>query len=442
MKRVKIVSPSAELSVIRAMCCKNLKVSGAVLSTVDDSYFYEDLSKELYHYIKDRFSESASAPTIKSIIDDPEVSDEAKEYLKSSNQKIEDQDEALKAVNTLNKYRRTRILFNIAKEIGSRFDESKLNIDSLISDVASAVAQAQATKSNKDCFLHFGKNDNAKELLNDIIYGEDNDSIIPTGFKVFDDLSGGIDRGALFTIGAPSGCGKSTMAVQLAINISRLGYSVVLVPLEMSKKEISNRILANIGSIDLAKIRQKKLDEREKDLLAKRQRRFRKAVFNAGGRLTIFKPEEDLDVDEVYAAVAGLNCDVCIIDYISLLKGIDDENQWLRLGTIARKAKINAVALNRINVMLCQVSEEGKIRYAGAIKEHSDAAIIWTPSEEDKATGIYRIEQIKSRNSQPFPFSLKFIMNKMQIESVDNSVEQPMDSVNTSSDNVNLAADI
>ena len=48
---------------------------------------------------------------------------------------------------------------------------------------------------------------------------------------------------------------------------------------------------------------------------------------------------------------------------------------------------------------------------------------VWTPSDEDKESGVVRIEQIKSRNSQPFPFSLTFNWNRMQVESIDNSVE-------------------
>ena len=289
-------------------------------------------------------------------------------------------------------------------------------------------------------FYKQNSNDNAKELLHDLVYAEDTGDLIKTGFVAFDKISGGFDRGGLVTIGAPSGCGKSTVSTQLAINFARQGYKVVLVPLEMSKKEMGNRILANIGNMELSKIRQHKLDDREKLLLTKRQKRWRKQVNAEGGRLTIFKPEADLDIDEVYAAVSGLQCDVVIVDYISLLKGIDDENQWLRLGTIARKAKINAEVTNRVNIMVCQVSDEGKIRYSGAIKEHSSTSFIWTPNEEEKKSGLIRVEQIKSRNSEPFPFTLKIIWNKMQVESVEDTdvvvpdiTDQPIE---------NLASDI
>lgn len=444
MKKVKIVSPRAEIAVIKALCNKNLKVAGTTLSLIDESYFYEPLSKELYNVIKEKFAENAESPSIRLLMEDPEVSDDAKQYLKDGASVVVDTpEEAAKAVHLLNKFRRTRILYEIAKHIGTSFEAPKLNIDNLVNDVVTQINIAQATKSNKDCFVHFGKNDNAKELLNDIIYGEDTDDIIPTGFQVYDELSGGFDRGSFVALGATSGGGKSTLATQLCVNMAKMGYKVVLVPLEMSKKEMGNRLLANIGNMELSKIRRHKLDEREKDLLTKRHRRWRKAVYTNGGRFTIFRPEEDLDIDEVYAAVSALKCDVCIIDYISLLKGIDDENQWLRLGSIARRAKVNAEITNRVNILLCQVNEDGKIRYAGAIKEHATSAWIWTPSDEDKESGIVRIEQIKSRNSQPFPFSLKFNWNRMQVESIDNSVEAGDPApVDNKEHQVNLASDI
>lgn len=441
MMKVKIVSPKAELTVLQSLTSRDLKISGTVLSMIDESYFYEPLSKEIYQYIKNAMAESPEPPKPRQILADPELSAEAKEFFKSVKTQTTSVEEAVRNVNLLNKYRRTRIIYDLSAKIGQAFNSGiKLNIDSLVTECAEYIVNAQSSKSSVDAFLHLGSNDNAKELLHELIYSEDKADIIKTGFTAFDKVSGGFDRGGLVTIGAPSGCGKSTVSTQLAINFAQQGYKVVLVPLEMSKKEMGNRILANIGNTELSKIRQHKLDEREKVLLTKRQKRWRKQVFKEGGRLTIFKPETDLDIDEVYAAVSGLKCDVVIVDYISLLKGIDDENQWLRLGTIARKAKINAEVTNRVNIMVCQVSDEGKIRYSGAIKEHSNSAWVWTPNEEEKKSGLIRVEQIKSRNSEPFPFSLKIIWNKMQVESVEEAEVAVPDI--TDQEITNLASDI
>lgn len=441
-KRVKIVSPSAELSVLRALMHSDLKISGSVLSMVDDSYFHEDVSKELYHYIKERVAEDATPPSVQLVLSDPSISAEAKEFLQTNRKtNIETVEEAHKFVRVLNKFRKNRILYRVSELINRAFtDEAGLDIDKLTAECAVNISMAQATKSTQNSFVTLGKGDNSKTMLHDIVFGEDTGDIVPTGFSVYDKLTGGFERGSLVTIGATSGSGKSTFALQLAINQARLGYKVVLVPLEMSHKEMLNRLLANVSNTDLSKIRRHQLDDREKEIVAKRHLRFRKEVAKKGGSLMIFRPEEDLDVEEVFAAISGFNCDVCIIDYVSLLKGVDDENQWLRLGSIARKAKINAEVTQRVNILLCQVNDDGKIRYSGALKEHSTASLVWYPTAEDKQAGIIRVEQLKSRNSEPYPFSLRFIWNRMQVESVNDSMEsfEPP----PAPDQPNLTADI
>ena len=244
MKKVKIVSPRAEISVIKALCNKDLKISGTTLSLVDESYFYEPLSKELYATIKSKFAENAEPPSIAMLMEDPEVSEDAKQYLKDgASVEVLTKEDAAKSVALLNKFRRTRFLYEIARHIATSFEQPRMNIDSLINEVATQINLAQATKSNRECFVHFGKNDNARALLEDIIYGEETDDIIPTGFKVYDELSGGFDRGSFVALGATSGGGKSTLATQLCVNMARLGYKVVLVPLEMSKKEMQFHFL-------------------------------------------------------------------------------------------------------------------------------------------------------------------------------------------------------
>ena len=133
MKKVKIVSPRAEIAVIKALCNKNLKISGTTLSLIDESYFYEPLSKELYNVIKEKFAENAEPPSVRLLLEDPEISDDAKQYLKDGTPvKIETPEQANKAVHLLNKFRRTRILYEIAKRIATSFEEPKLNSDSLV----------------------------------------------------------------------------------------------------------------------------------------------------------------------------------------------------------------------------------------------------------------------------------------------------------------------
>ena len=73
---------------------------------------------------------------------------------------------------------------------------------------------------------------------------------------------------------------------------------------------------------------------------------------------------------------------------------------------------------NRVNILLCQVNDEGKIRYARSISEHSNNSWIWVANKEAKETGIMRVEQPKARNSLAFPFLIKMDWQYMRIEEV------------------------
>jgi len=397
------------------MTHRDKKIAGALLSSVDESYFYHQESIELYEAIKKHMTVTGVSPTYRLLIEDPALSENARQHMRDSMVTISTIEEATKAASILNSYRQARGLFNMAATINDRMQASKIDIEKLLEDAATAINVARSKKSTQDAFLHFGRNNNSNSMVKSILYDDNSESVIPTGIKAFDTVSGGFSRGSLVTIGANSGGGKSLTANAMAINMAAMGYKVLLVPLEMSKKEMTGRTLANVTKTNLTKILLQRLATGEKDLVYKRYRRWAKKVKEAGGRYTIFKPQEDMTIEEIMAATSAYECDVMIIDYISLLKGMDGDDMWRALGAAARYAKINAEVENRVNVLLCQVSDEGKIRYARAISEHSSNSWVWIATKETKESGIITVEQPKSRNSQAFPFQVKMDYEFMRI---------------------------
>lgn len=223
---------------------------------------------------------------------------------------------------------------------------------------------------------------------------------------------------------------------QMAINMATNGYKVVVVPLEMSKVEMTARFIANRAQLDVTRILQHRLTENEQGLAFNKYAKWVKKVKKRGGRLTVFKPLEDLSIEEVFSAVNAYDADVVLIDYISLLKGADSDDAWQKLGAMARLAKINAEATNRVNILLCQVSEDGKIRYARSISEHSTNSMIWNAKKEERQKEIGRItvEQPKSRNSRSFPFDIGVHWAHMSVVDVEQAdgvgdVPEPMDNM-------------
>lgn len=225
----KIVSPRAELTVLRAICHKDRKIAGAVLSSVDESYFDSEESIELLKVMKHHVAESGEIPSYKLILEDPDISQEARSFFRDSDATVQTAEEARKAVKTLNRYRQLRTLYKMAAYVDEQMQRGKVDLEAVLDQVSNQVSLARTSKTTKDSFLHFGKNNNSQDFIKDLLYNDSKEDTIPTGIKPFDQESGGFMRGSLVTLGASSGGGKcasldtsiqlSTLVVELEGNL-------------------------------------------------------------------------------------------------------------------------------------------------------------------------------------------------------------------------------
>nr|DAL50257.1 MAG TPA_asm: Helicase, ATPase, REPLICATION [Caudoviricetes sp.] len=412
----KIVSVKAELNVLRGLCHADKSISGTLLASVDVSYFYDEQSKELYENIKKHIQTSGSQPTYRTIIEDPEITQSARDFFRQSAADIQSVDEAKKAASVLNKYRQLRCLFELSSQVSTSLESGKLDVEKMIESASDLIMEARVTKQANAETLRFGKGNNSTATIKDILYGENKDDLIPTGYKTYDDVNGGFARGGLTIIGGSTGAGKSVMAIDLAAKQAAMGYRVVVVPLEMTRRELTARLIANVTKTDALLINQNhKLNQTERDVAYKKMVAWTKKIAKIGGAVYIYEPDRDITIDEIYAEVSTYNPDVVIIDYISLLAGADGDNQWQELGKMARIAKVNAKATNRVNILLCQVNAEGVVRYSRTMVEHANSAWVFVATQETKEAGILKIEQQKARSGRAFPFTMKIDYATMRI---------------------------
>jgi replicative DNA helicase len=428
--KVKTVSPRAELLVLRGMTHKNRVIAGTLLSSVDEAYFDAPESREVLASIRRQMSQTGEPPIYKLVISDPEISEEARAFFRDSEAGIQSKEAAAKAVQILNRYRKNRALHDMMVSIDTAMQSGKCDTEAMLEECSRRISQARMSKAKNNEFVHFGLNNNSMGIVKDLLYGDKSEDVIPTLIRPFDEKAGGLLRGGLVTVGASSGGGKSLLACQLAINFAIQGYKVVIVPLEMTKAEMIARIGANLNKVDVTRILTGKLTEAEKDAAFLRFKKFMRHIKRKGGRLSIYKPEEDVTMEDVLAAVNAYDADVRIVDYISLLKGADGDDSWQALGAIARLAKVNASATKTINILLCQVNEDGKIRYARAISEHSNNSFIWVTKKEEreKEVGVIKVEQPKARNSASYPFEIGFHWAWMKVVDVESVPDTSSDS--------------
>lgn len=83
----------------------------------------------------------------------------------------------------------------------------------------------------------------AKETTDGKIIG------VPTGIKQLDEVTGGLVRGAKYTVAARPGIGKTGFLCSLSINVARLGFGVVICTIEMPREQILTRMLSGLSGV-------------------------------------------------------------------------------------------------------------------------------------------------------------------------------------------------
>ena len=197
----------------------------------------------------------------------------------------------------------------------------------------------------------------------------------------------------------------------------------------MSEKEMTARIMANISELDGRKILLKKLSEDEKKKYLRSYKRFVLKNKKVGGSYKIFKPQSDMTIEEILAAIYPLNARVIMIDYISLLKGVDGDQAWQKLGEVARYCKIYAEVHKKIIVLAAQVNEEGKLRYSTTIGDHCNNFWSIVSTKQTREQQILNVEQVKARNGELFPFTLRALLQFMQIRDLEEREKKELERV-------------
>lgn len=416
---MKLVSTPTELLVLRNICSNDPAVAGSLLASVDSSYFHNAFIRDTFERIQETSKETGNIPKWRDVCEDPALSEKARDKLKSApTSRIRTVKEASNSVTILNRYRQLRGIYELAEQAVDSCRKTKASPDKILTKIADTVVSLRQNKSVQSDALVFGAGNNSSQFVKDMMTAETHD-YLPTLFKAFDEENQGFGWGNLVVLAGTTGGGKSSLAAQLGVNFASLGEDVTFVPLEMTKKEMASRILANASGIDVRKILFGKMSPREKKVFWKAYKKFVVNTKNAGGTFRIFKPDVDMTIEEILASTYPYNSRVIVIDYISLLKGVDGDDAWQKLGAVARYCKVYAETHNKIIILLAQLSDEGMIRYSKAIFEHANYAWKFVATAATREQEIINIEQAKARNGRLFPFTLKSTLSNMRIRDLD-----------------------
>ncbi len=431
----KLYNTVVEAIALRALCSRDPKIYGQFFAQVREDHFYNEEAQEAFRAIVKHFSNKGSQPSFKLLQEDLSLSEGTRDFLKSGDiALVKTKAQADQVLGQLDGYRKTRELFVLASGILKTLEKPKVNLDSLVSKVADRLTRVQTRRTTEESFFHLGKDSNAMALVEQILYEDGVDECIPTGFKTWDEHNGGLFRGSLVILAGNSGSGKSLLGNQMGINQALLGYKISNTPLEMTAKEQFARTMSNRSGLSSIDIFLQKLATGERDLVYRKMRRFDRAIAEKNGRYTIFKPPEDMTIEEILAALHSQSSDIIYVDYVTLLKGADGEDQWRKLGQIARVCKVYAENHNKIVVLLAQLSDEGRIRYSQTIKEHASVAWTWVATKDSRDRGYLNIDVMKSRNQIMRPFTLRIDYSTMTVSDLSPDELKTLDEENRRKD--------
>jgi len=218
---------------------------------------------------------------------------------------------------------------------------------------------------------------------------------------------------------------NSICALNMAYNQYRKGnLSVCVLPLEMSQKEVRQRLLSKMTAIPFDRFYQKKLTDKDKKRVREAWADFEKYGKENACFFSTWKPETQPTVEDIVLQLKPYRYDVIVVDYVNLMRSSDPKqmgsNDWQMLSSFYKQLKEAASILNCLMVGLTQTNTEtGGIKYSSAALEDCDCAITWKFLDAERAAHQLKAKIEVARHFEPFDFILTEDFKHMNVASYD-----------------------
>ena len=181
---------------------------------------------------------------------------------------------------------------------------------------------------------------------------------IPTGFRLLDTVLTGLGRGDLIILAARPGMGKSSFALNIATRVAMKQHiPVAIFSLEMTKEQLTNRILSAEAGIDSQAFRTGALTASDWEYLALATEKLHDAPIYMDDTSAITITEMKAKIRRINQDPSRPNIGLIVIDYLQLMtSGLRTENRVQEISTITRNLKIMAKEMNVPIIALSQLS--------------------------------------------------------------------------------------
>ncbi|WP_062205056.1 replicative DNA helicase [Demequina salsinemoris] len=257
----------------------------------------------------------------------------------------------------------------------------------MVVDGAQAEIFAVTERRNSDDYLPIG--DILESTLGQIEDATTHDGSmrgVPTGFRDLDELTGGLQAGQMVVIAARPAIGKSTLGLDIARSASiHHNIASVIFSLEMSKEEITKRMLATEGKVKLTQLNKGPLGPSDWDRLARASARVSSAPL-------FIDDSPNMTLMEIRAKCRRLkqqhNLGLVVLDYLQLMSSgrkVESRQQEVSefsraLKLLAKEIEVPVIAISQLNRGSEQRGDKkpmlSDMRESGAIEQDADIVIL------------------------------------------------------------------
>ena len=257
---------------------------------------------------------------------------------------------------------------------------------------------------------------------------------IPTGFSDLDFRTSGLHNSDLILVAARPAMGKSAFALNIATNAAvRAKVPVAIFSLEMSKEQMTSRILCSEAMVDSNKVRTGKIDDEEWGKLAA-----------ASGELSeaniYIDDTPGISIMEIRAKCRKMkiekNIGLVVIDYLQLVQGSGKRgsSREQEIAEISRSLKILAKEINVPVIALSQLSRAPEqrpdhrpmlsdLRESGSIEQDADIVMFLYRddyyNEESEKKNIAEVIIAKQRSGSTGTVDLMWLGNYTKFVSLE-----------------------
>ena len=248
---------------------------------------------------------------------------------------------------------------------------------------------------------------------------------VPSGFRDLDKITSGFQEGNLVVIAARPSMGKSALGLGVAANLAvRKGIPVALFTLEMSKAEVTQRLMCSEAKVESQRLRTGKLSAEDWPRLTAACDKLAKAPIYVDDTGSITMMEIRSKARRLKSKHPDLG--LIIVDYMQLMtSGTTAENRVQEVSQISRSLKVLARDLDVPIVALSQLSRAveqrhdkrpilSDIRESGSIEQDADIVMFiyrdeYYNAEESDQQGLAEVIVAKHRNGPTDTVKLSFL---------------------------------